>query len=330
MIASASSQRQSQGARGAAIRKLLSCTSCRQRKIKYDKSHPCEPCLRSGIECVSPTRRVRAPHGKPEASEARDAELLQRISRLEELLANKGDSGLAASNSVSSERNSSPNLLTSLPSNGVLAEGCQSGVTVDNHYAAFVKDQGSSSRHLNIDFWRSLSNEFDGLRQLIEGRIEEEDDEYDDSESAPIEISDSSSNIIFQAAAIHNGSEAAYLSNAYSAVLFRAYFANFDPICKILHQPTVHTYFSNLDALIDPSTGKFKFRSLEAVTFAAYFAAVNCMLPEDCLTSLGETKEILLARFKINTEMALVQADFLNSMEITTLQALIIYIVSNS
>ncbi len=330
MIASASSQRQSQGARGAAVRKLLSCTSCRQRKIKCDKSHPCEPCLRSGIECVSPTRRVRAPHGKPEASEARDAELLQRISRLEELLANQGASGLAASNSVSSERNSSPNLLTPLPSNGVLGEGCQSGVTVDNHYAAFVKYQGSSSRHLNNDFWWSLSNEFDGLRQLIEGHVEEEDDEYDESQSPPIEASDSSSNVIFQAAATYNGSEAAYLSNAHSAVLFRAYFANFDPICKILHQPTVHTYFSNLDALLDPSTGKFKFRSLEAVTFAAYFAAVNCMLPEDCLTSLGEAKEILLARFKSNTEMALVQADFLNSMEITTLQALIIYIVSNS
>lgn len=211
----------------------------------------------------------------------------------------------------------------------MISEGCQSGVTVDNHYAAFVKDQGSSSRHLNNDFWWSLSNEFNGLRQLIEGRDEEEVDEYDESQSPPVEVTDNSSKIIFQAPAIHIGSEAAYPSNAHSAVLFRAYFANFDPICKILHQPTVHTHFSNLCALLDPLTGKFKFRSLEAVTFAAYFAAVNCMPPEHCMKCLGESKEILLARFKSNTEMALVQADFLNSMEITTLQALTIYIVSN-
>lgn len=118
--------------------------------------------------------------------------------------------------------------------------------------------------------------------------------------------------------------------DAHSAVLFRVYFNNVDPVCKILHRPTVDTYFSNVAALFEPSTRRFKFRSLEAVTFAVYFAAMNSMSVKECLTYLGEDKEELSARYKRSTESLLEQADFMNAMEITTLQALTIYIVSVS
>lgn len=284
---------------------------------------PCDPCQKANTECTFPTRRVRAPRGKPEAVEARDAELLQRIGRLEELLANKN----GEASTPATARLPSPNLLTPLASNRVVNQSSQIGVSVDNHYAAFVKDQGSSSRHLNNDFWSSLSNEFDGLRQLVEGDVENDEDD-DESQSPPIEDTDISSSILFEDADNYAGTEVTYPTHAHGTVLFRVYFNNFDPICKILHQPTVNSYFANLGALLDPVTQRFKFRSLEAVTYSAYFAAVSTMSPEECSIHLGEAKEFLLARFKRSTEIALVQADFLNSLEIATLQALTIYLVS--
>lgn len=192
-----------------------------------------------------------------------------------------------------------------------------------------VKQQGRSSRHLKDGFWSSLSHEFDSLRQLIEGQTDDEDN-FDDPGSLSIEDRYSSSIFILQDPMDLAESETFYPSDAHSSVLFRYYFANFDPICKILHRPTVSTYFSNLGALVDPLTGRFKFPSLEAVTFAAYFAATNSMSSEDCVTHIGEQRDALLARFKRCVEAALVQADFLNSLEITTLQAFIIYIVSAS
>ena len=262
--------------------------------------------------------------------EARDAELLRRIKRLEEMLANKVDRGPALPDGGTPRSNPNPTLITPLLSTGVVGGGgIQTDVTVDDHYASFVKLQSSSSRHLNSEFWSSLSNEFDGLRQLIEEPFVEEDD-FDEPTSPSIETADSSAKFILQDPDIFvDSKEIVYPSDADKAILFQFYFTNVDPVCKILHRPTVNTYFSNLERILNPVTGRFKFRSLEAVTFAAYFAAVTTMSPQECLTCLGEQKHILSARYKRCTEVALVQADFLNTLEIATLQAFTIYIVSS-
>jgi hypothetical protein len=308
-------------------RKPLSCTSCRQRKIKCNKADPCDLCLKSGTECIFPTRRIRAPRGRLHGLDARDAELLERIGRLEAMLANKIDMKPTGSDGSRPDSDISPTLIVPLPSSGLAGESPQSGVIVDDHYAAFVKQQSSSSRHINSEFYSNLRNEFGGLRELIKGHFDEEDD-FNDSTSPSTEEIDSAPNFILQDPDSFAGTEIAYPSEAHTAILFQFYFTNVDPVCKVLHRPTVNTYFSNLEPLLDPLTRRFKFRSLEAITFAAYLAAVVSMSPRECLTHLGEQKEILIARYKRGTEVALVQADFLNTLEIPTLQALTIYIVS--
>jgi hypothetical protein len=299
-------------------RKRLSCTSCRQRKIKCNKADPCDQCLELGIGCIFPTRRIRAPRNKENALNTRDAELLRRISRLEGLLANKADvrpTGFT------------PTLIQPLLSSDVLGEDTQPGLTADGHYAAFFKQQGSGVRHLNGEFWSSLSNEFDGLRELI-GCPAEDEDEGDESITQVTEEVDCSPSFILQGPESSTARDIVYPSDAHSAILFQFYFTNVDPVCKILHRPTVTTYFSNMEVLLDPFTRRFKFRSIEAVTFAAYFAAIVSMSPQECLTYFGEDRDVLVGRYKHITETALVQANFLISLEITTLQALIIYIVS--
>ena len=63
----------------------LSCTHCRQRKIKCDKVHPCSPCQRSNIQCIFPER---ARHSKKKRStpKATNDELIRRLGRMEELI----------------------------------------------------------------------------------------------------------------------------------------------------------------------------------------------------------------------------------------------------
>lgn len=310
-------------------RKVLSCTSCRQRKIKCDKANPCDPCLESGLECIYPTRRARTARGHRDALKARDEELLSRIKHLESMLANKADTGLGTPTKV--PFNAPANPVPALPPlrSDRPGSGVGRSVTVDDHYAAFVKQQGSSSRHLNSGFWSSFSNEFDSLRQLIESHVGDEDD-VDEWGTPSAEGTSSSPDVVFYDSDTSSKEEPEHPPDAHSAVLFRVYFNSVDPVCKILHRPTVNTYFSNVAALFEPSTRRFKFRSLEAVTFAVYFAAVTSMSFEECLTYLGEDKENLLARYKRSTELLLEQADFMNALEITTLQALTIYIVSVS
>jgi hypothetical protein len=215
-----------------------------------------------------------------------------------------------------------------MPSSGEVGEPGPF-VTLDENYVAFAKQQANSSRHLDNEFWASLNNEFDGLRQLIEG---DDDGEFEESASNLAEgiytSPCSSPSFIFQDSNSIASSEVTPPSPAHSAVLVQAYFANVDPVCKILHRPTATAYFSNFEALVNPLTNQFKFNSFAAVAFASYFAAVTSMAPEECLTQLGKPKDILVAQYRRSTEAALVRADFLNSLEIITLQSFTIYIVS--
>jgi len=314
-----------QAARTAQARKPISCTSCRQRKIRCDRVHPCDQCLKSGIDCVFPARRARASRAHRDTAHARDAELLNRIKHLEEMLARKSGFESTAPPVGRSGARQNSILLAPVPPTGELAESGPS-VNLDDHFSAFAKQQASSSRHLENDFWSNLNNAFDGLRQLIEGDLDDED-ELDESTSQSVEASSTSPSFLLQADSLSR-SELVPPSSAHSDILFQYYFANVDPVCKILHRPTATAYFSNMDALVDPLTHQFKFKSFAAVTFASYFAAVASMTPEDCFAQFGASKDALVARYRRDVEVALVKADFLNSLEVITLQAFTIYIVS--
>ena len=213
------------------------------------------------------------------------------------------------------------------PRNDEPAGSSETRMTVDDHYSTFVKQQGSSSRHLNHNFWSNLSNEFNGLRQLLEGPIDGEDDSGE-GEASATDTSYFSPDFIMQDLDNFNDIDIQHPPNAHSVVLFQFYFKNVAPVCMILHRPTVTAYFSNLEALFDPATRRFKFRSLEAVTFAVYLAAVVSMSTEECIDYFEEEREVLSARYKRYTELVLMQADFMNSLEMTTLQGFTIYLVS--
>ena len=315
------------GQRGVA-RTVLSCTSCRHRKVKCNKTAPCDQCLDSGIECIYPTRRTRPTRAQRDASKARDQELLARIRHLEYLLANNTDA-IPAGPDIRTDSSAllESSLDSPFSSAGVHSTSAETGVPVDDHYAAFIRQQKRGSRHLNGTFWSSLSDEFEGLNQLIENSQDDEDDP-DEGKSTSTDAAYSPPDLVLNEPNHSNDTKIVHPPNAHSVVLWQFFFKNVDPVCRILHRPTVNAYFSNLKALFDPSTCRFKFKSLEAVTFAAYFAAVTSMSCEECLDYFGDEKDILSARYKCYTEKVLIEADYLNNMEITTLQGFTIYIVS--
>lgn len=300
----------------------ISCTRCRLRKIKCNRQSPCDQCSSASATCIFPARQPRRKRQGGEASQSRDAKLLSRIKRLEVMLAERNAANQSGGVLLQPLRNENDGARVS------------DGVPVDDHYADFVRQQGDSARYLNSEFWASLGREFDGLRELIgepeyddEGSEEEEDKLIGDFPSDGMGISP---NLIFP-----NSSDCAsvdmkdmYPSNAHFAVLTGVFWSRVDPICKVLHRPTVDAYFSDMRPLIDSATGRFKFRSLETVACAVYLAAVTSMSTEECQEKLGEERHILMLRYKKGTELALVQSNFLNGLEIFTLQAFVIYIVS--
>lgn len=100
---------------------------------------------------------------------------------------------------------------------------------------------------------------------------------------------------------------------------------NFDRFFKVLHGPSLKRYLYREAKDLDCSPGP---RGLEALEFALYYAATTTLTAEQCMRQIGEEKSTLLIRYRSSTELALARADFVNSVELSTLQALVIFLVS--
>lgn len=127
----------------------LSCTLCRQRKIKCDKKLPCSPCSRSNLNCVFP-ERARHPKKKSTSSKATNDELMRRLGRMEELIEKMKVEG----KDVNGKK--------------LVEEGSMSPDTSRSRHTSEAQSPGSNGpehpedgmgRYLGSHFWRSLSTE---------------------------------------------------------------------------------------------------------------------------------------------------------------------------
>lgn len=97
-----------------------------------------------------------------------------------------------------------------------------------------------------------------------------------------------------------------------------------DPLMKILHLPT---FFATLISGLQHPRGLSK--SLEAITFAFYFVTIISLEQNECYEILGEQKSVMSSRYKIAARQALINAEFLNTSSLVTLQAYTMFIVKN-
>lgn len=107
--------------------------------------------------------------------------------------------------------------------------------------------------------------------------------------------------------------------------LYFAFIANVDPVVKILHRPSLQRYLIEQTGEFDCSPGP---KGWEALEFAIYYCSTISLTPEECLEQLGQEKNVLLSKFRFGTEVALARADFINTRDMSTLQALVLYLVS--
>lgn len=107
--------------------------------------------------------------------------------------------------------------------------------------------------------------------------------------------------------------------------LWRAFLENVNPLSKIIHVPTV-------EELLFPQHGEVKSmtRPAEALFFGICASAVNSLQDIDCQRITGEPRTILLPRMQSAARQALVNARFLGSRSIITLQAFVLYLVGPS
>ncbi|KAI4154828.1 MAG: hypothetical protein LQ340_001409 [Diploschistes diacapsis] len=245
---------------------------------------------------------------------ARNAEITSRLSRLEKLV-----------NSIGYDPNTFEKQPAQASSPESIARSSDSGIErgLQNlqvkEYQPISKTDGR--RYLSSDFWSSLSGEVDGLRQLLNEASSDEDE------------SESKSSRILTGEQGSPGPQLFYDPNqrldlltlhpptAQMIAMGNIFFSRFDPVFKVLHRPSTLAFLYS--ATRDK---KCITRGQEALLFAIYFAAITTVSDQDCINHFGQNKSILVQRYRSGIEAALPNANYLDTDDITVLQALVIYL----
>ncbi|KAF1935547.1 hypothetical protein EJ02DRAFT_123545 [Clathrospora elynae] len=302
-----------------------SCVTCRRRKVKCDKKHPCSNCVRAKIECIfpGPGRAPRKSRKPP------DAELLERLRRLEGVVTSlnaqvEGHEQEAAHREKERQSSTSEEACP-FAKNGV--DTVQNGAKVaadnsveglENRFGRLVVEKGRS-RYINNSFWASLNNEVEDLKAIL---IEPSDDEEDAHSPESSNMSSQHQGFIFGYSSSNVDMQILRPTEHQARQFWDIYKENVDPLVKVLHIPTFEPTFFEAVSHVDRVP-----KGLEALLFAIYYGAVTSTTSEDCLERWSEDRITLLSRYRFGLEQALARANFLYCDEIVILHAFVIFLI---
>lgn len=158
--------------------KSLSCGTCRERKVKCDKTQPCSTCQRAKVPCVFPSAK-RLPRKRQGERKKTNEKLLERLNRLEALVEKAGldeKEALTVEKKGKIALDGSPQSPNG-PSNGEVMqkklsnfdimqkkrERSETSLSSGSQPVGKSAIEGEMSRYLGSNFWANLSDEVDLL-----------------------------------------------------------------------------------------------------------------------------------------------------------------------
>ena len=324
-----------------------SCVTCRKRKVKCDKVHPCNHCTRNHIECIFPGPG-RAPRKVRKVVEGRDRELLDRLRRLEGVVKGMGvevpkdgkeyvadpDSRSSVEPRTQTDATSSQLDLNGavLPRNGseIFDDIDHKDKTkwveerqdrnFENRFGRLVVNEGKS-RYINNSFWANLSNEVEDLKGIL-NQSSEDDEPTDTTPGTAQNTSAQSQGWVFGFSSQNVDLTPLHPPADQIHTYWETFRDRVDPLVKVLHVPTIEpTVLSAASQLNNLSKG------FECLLFAIYYGATTSLSASDCLLKLGEEKNTLLVRYRFAVQQALARANFLTTEEIVVLQAFVVFLI---
>ncbi|KAL9013317.1 MAG: hypothetical protein Q9173_001989 [Seirophora scorigena] len=297
-----------------------SCTLCRRRKVKCDRNLPCANCVRAQADCI-PSSNAHTPRGRLGGRKRQaNQKLLERISNLEGLVQKVSGQSEERRTSVCDSLVPPPAFAPVQPS---INDQANAETKAEHQHQPLDQDHAPHFQHyLASSFWTALSEEISGLRGVLspdEDGIDMEQRLGPDHPHSPASATDSD----FLLSPATSASPETSLTPHQMFVFCNVFLHNVDPVFKVLHAPSLRRYMQEGSPTLDCSPGN---RGLEALKMAICYAAAVSMTDAECRHQLGETRTMLVATYRAGTERALGRADFLNSMELSTLQALTIYL----
>ena len=104
--------------------------------------------------------------------------------------------------------------------------------------------------------------------------------------------------------------------------LWKIFLDRVNPLMKIIHAPSLQAYI--MEAAADITKLALNY---QALLYGIYTLAVLSLSDGECQQMLGMTRESALARFSSSSKSCLVRYNFLKNQDMTSLQALLMYMV---
>jgi len=111
-----------------------------------------------------------------------------------------------------------------------------------------------------------------------------------------------------------------------TAALCDVFLYRFLILQPILHGPSLKHFLTGQGNYLDLSPDD---PAIRALSFAVLYAAIVTLQPDECMKQFNVDRQSALTRYHFATELSLAQADLHRTTELTTLQALMIYLVGH-
>ncbi|EEU35508.1 uncharacterized protein NECHADRAFT_88782 [Fusarium vanettenii 77-13-4] len=324
------------------------CRICRERKVKCDRELPCHNCIIADNACSYPpqVRTVRRPKKAAMAKRASpvgSASLVDRLNRLESYLRRHapmfeltdGDDDFATSDINSWIRKSNSSDDASQGQDHLLGTGSDhaqealrrpSGSIPDSvsltAYDEAIRRPRSHNGDLEKSPLCSQSPEIGleiGLSATSTTPISPEPDAPSPLHEAPPKPASSPTGFPLRQ---HQDMELPQLlPTSYRAFCWKRYAESVDPLVKIIHRPSTRELM-----LVQVQDGQRLHPASMALIQSACLISITSMSEEDVIANLRCDKETLRRTCSARTEQALTAANFLDTRDLRTMQAFLLYL----
>ncbi|OJI87603.1 hypothetical protein ASPTUDRAFT_62044 [Aspergillus tubingensis CBS 134.48] len=292
----------------------FNCQACVRKKIKCNRAVPkCANCIKTRLECVyqpPPPRRKRKRSGGEE-------DVHERLARYERILHDHNLLPIATP-SITSGRDleASANSIQA-PTPGTA--NSQADAAADKLHPNY-----GNSRYIDDVLLLDAGEGDLGELSESEQQIHIEDELGPDKATptgllgalAAQSISDASMRSTISLTHLHPSYE-------HAAQLWYAYVENVEPLCKILHVPTVVKIVDGVSK--HPATAS---KNDECLLFAIYHFAVFSMSDDECSRGLHGSRAHLMHKYRTAVTQALVNASWLKTTSLSVLQAYTLFLIS--
>ncbi|KAJ5615670.1 hypothetical protein N7537_000784 [Penicillium hordei] len=287
----------------------FNCQACVRKKTKCDKTAPaCSSCRKAKLHCVykdPPSRkRQRSPFD----------DVHERLVRYERILRDNNLLHTASASTPYSRKTEASAASTRNPSPKPDSQPASSG--------RLLSADDKSRYHDSV------------LLDVEEGDLcEVSDSDQDDSYRGDTGANESTPTGLLGLLAAQTISEA-ILGHTQSITeqhpgyedatkLWNAYVQNVEPLCKVLHIPTVAKMVDTVSK--QPFVAS---KSDECLLFVIYYFAVYTMSDADCVQEFNQPRNYLMSKYRTAVHQALINASWLKTTSIPVLQAYTLFLIA--